>query len=121
MRKLGNYEIVASCYADALELYRGLDDRLGQAHTLNFLGIAQHVSDDYLAAEDTLKGALDLYRDLGHRLGQAEVLNNLGIITRSPIPPRPALTTSRPLRLRATSPRFSRRPARSRASATAKF
>ena len=36
------------------------------------------MSDDYLAAEDTLKGALDLYRDLGHRLGQAEVLNNLG-------------------------------------------
>ena len=73
-----DYEIVASCYADALKLYRGLDDRLGQDHTLNFLGIAQHVSDDYLAAEDTLKGALDLYRDLGHRLGQAEVLNNLG-------------------------------------------
>jgi hypothetical protein len=32
---------VASYYADALELYRGLDDRLGQAHTLNYLGITR--------------------------------------------------------------------------------
>ena len=77
-QETGDYETVASCYADALELYRDLDDRLGQAHALNYLGIAQNVSDDYPAAEDTLADALKLYRDLGHRLGQAEVLNNLG-------------------------------------------
>ena len=69
---------VASLYSEALELYRSLENRLGQAHTLNYLGIAQHVSDDYLTAEATMTDALELYRDLGHRLGQAEVLNNLG-------------------------------------------
>ncbi len=52
--------------------------RLGQAHALNYLGIAQYVSDDYLAADSTMGEALQLYRELGHRLGQAEVLNNLG-------------------------------------------
>jgi transcriptional regulator with XRE-family HTH domain len=111
-RLTGDYVAAAATLARALDVCVSADDQHGQAKPLVALGIVQRLTVSYPTATTTLMQALELHDKAGDRLG---------LITRSPIPPRPALTTSRPLRLRAASPRFSRRPARSRASATAKF
>jgi hypothetical protein len=71
--------LVMSLLGESLELCRGLNDRLGQASSLSYLGTFQHelASDDF-AANSCLSEALRLYDELGHRLGIAEVLIRLG-------------------------------------------
>ena len=51
---------------------------LGQAQTLNDLGVLQQETGDYPAAAASHRQALALFRDLGNLLGQAEALNRLG-------------------------------------------
>ncbi len=57
-----------------------LGDRLGQAGTLNDLGVVRRLTGDYPAATQALERALGIYRDLGDRLGQANALHNIGIV-----------------------------------------
>ena len=64
--------------ASALDLYRGLGHRLGEAVTLGDIGILQRLTGDYPAAATSLRQSLELNRDLGSRLGQAKALNSLG-------------------------------------------
>ena len=70
----------AASHQQALELYRDLGDRLGQASALDNLGRVQRETGEYTAAAASHQQALALYRDLGHRAGQALAITNLGTV-----------------------------------------
>jgi tetratricopeptide (TPR) repeat protein len=63
---------------EALELWRQLGDRLGQAWALGDLGMVHQETGEYPAAAACLEEALELHRDLGSRHGEIMVLNDLG-------------------------------------------
>lgn len=77
--------------AEALDLYRSLGDRpgdageagraaeAGEAGALVELGIARGMTSDFRGAQELLRQALDLYRSLGDRPGEAYALRILGI------------------------------------------
>ena len=67
----GDYPAAAQDLEQALDIYRDLGDRLGQAHALDDLGVVRRMTGDYPAAAQVLEQALGIYRDLGDRLGQA--------------------------------------------------
>ena len=54
-----------------------LGDRLGQAHTFNFLGKLYNQTGEDHAAGQALNAALELYGDLGDAIGKANALNAL--------------------------------------------
>lgn len=81
-RVFGNYAAATTSLEQALDLYRELDDRAGQASALNNIGILRYLAGDYPAATDSHTRALDLYRAVGDRLGQANALNDLGVVQR---------------------------------------
>jgi hypothetical protein len=62
----------------ALDIYRDLGDRLGQANALHGLGVVAERTGPYPAAAGALEEALGIYRDLGDRLGQTRFLMRLG-------------------------------------------
>ena len=64
-RLTGDYPAAAASQQQALELFRDLGDRLGQASALNELGIVQQLTGDYPAAAASHQQALELFRDLG--------------------------------------------------------
>ncbi|HEY1616533.1 MAG TPA: BTAD domain-containing putative transcriptional regulator [Streptosporangiaceae bacterium] len=67
----------------ARDIYRGIGDRLGEAHTLYSLGIVSQSRDDGLCgAADLLEQALGSYRVIGDRLGEASALCSLGAVRR---------------------------------------
>ena len=69
-------------YRQALELYRGLGHRLGQADALWGLGAVALDQGDYPRAGEAFRQALELSQGLGHRRGQAEALGGLGQVAR---------------------------------------
>ena len=62
----------------ALEIYRALGNRHGEANALTDLGRVRRLTGDYAGADDAHTQALELYRALGHRLGEASALTDLG-------------------------------------------
>ena len=77
-RLTGNYPAAARDLQEALDIYRDLGDRPGQADALTYLGVVRWATGDYPAAARALEEALDISRYLGDRLGQADALTNLG-------------------------------------------
>lgn len=69
-------------HAAALRAARKSGDRLGEAETLNNLGVIQRLTQDYPSAVDSLTAAMDIYHGLGNRLGEANTLNYLGVVQR---------------------------------------
>ncbi|GAX40934.1 putative TPR domain protein [Tolypothrix sp. NIES-4075] len=66
------------CYQQALELYRDIGDRLGEANTLQAIGdVLQFLkrSDEALSRYES---ALQFYREIGDRLGEANTLQAIG-------------------------------------------
>jgi tetratricopeptide (TPR) repeat protein len=78
MQLMADDTAAAASAAQALQLYRDLGDRAGQAEALSQAGFVHMVTDDYPAAIAELCQALELFGELGHRRGQGEVLNTLG-------------------------------------------
>ncbi len=91
------YWFVRSQQAYALALYGDFSSAIGILHdlqeqldleapawlagdTLNFLGIAYEVAEEYDKAEQALRAALDTFHAIGHLRGIAFSTNNLGII-----------------------------------------
>ncbi|MFF3098530.1 tetratricopeptide repeat protein, partial [Streptomyces cyaneofuscatus] len=64
----------------ALELYQQLEDRLGQANALNYLGSVARMREDLPTAEELLRQAMKLYRELEDHHGQARTLALLGSV-----------------------------------------
>ena len=58
-RLTGDYPAAAASHQQALELFRDLGDRAGQAHALNELGLVQQLTGDYPAAAASHQQALD--------------------------------------------------------------
>ena len=79
---IGDYPAATASQTQALQLYRDLGDRQGQAWALNNLGAVQQCTGDYPAATASQAQALRLFRDLGDRRGQAWALNQLGLVER---------------------------------------
>ena len=83
-RLSGDYPAAAASCKQALELFRDLGHRYGQANAIGNLGVVQSRTGDYPAAAASLTQALGMFRDLGDREAQAEVLNDLGdLLSRS--------------------------------------
>ncbi len=68
----------ASSAEAALDLYRSLGDRPGEASVLLCLGAVRVSAGDYADAAAQFAEALRIYRELGSRPGQASALGNLG-------------------------------------------
>jgi hypothetical protein len=74
-RLTGHYPGADDLLGQALDLYRAVGHRHGQANALFGLGRMLVLTGDHPGADDLLGQALDLYRTLGTRLGQAGTLN----------------------------------------------
>jgi tetratricopeptide (TPR) repeat protein len=64
----------------ALEIFRALGDRRGQALTLNGVGLTQARSGDEAGAVDSYETAVSLLTELGDSHGAGRVLANLGAV-----------------------------------------
>ena len=62
----------------ALDLYRSLDDRGGEAASLDKIGGVYYLTSETQKALDTFNQALQLHQSLGERSGEAAALNNIG-------------------------------------------
>ena len=80
LRVHGYWDQAAALNQAALATAQQADDRVGQASTLEQLGILEWLTGDYAAATTSLQQALGLFRDLGEQLGQASILNQLGAV-----------------------------------------
>jgi tetratricopeptide (TPR) repeat protein len=67
-------------YRQSLRLYRDAGDRVGEALTLNAIGLAYYELRELQKALEHYEQALQLARALGDRSSEAETLNNLGRI-----------------------------------------
>jgi tetratricopeptide (TPR) repeat protein len=63
----------------ALDLFRTVGDRLGEANTLQAIGDVQRFRDENDAALESYQAALGLFRTVGSRLGEANTLKAIGM------------------------------------------
>ena len=63
---------------EALDLFRAVGSRLGEANTLKAIGDVQRFRDEYDQALESYAAALDLFRAVGDRLGEANTLQAIG-------------------------------------------
>jgi tetratricopeptide (TPR) repeat protein len=73
-------EAALDSYRQALDLFRAVGDRLGEANTLKAIGDVQRFKDENEAALDSYRQALDLFRAIGSRLGEANTLQAIGFM-----------------------------------------
>ncbi|WP_214325727.1 AfsR/SARP family transcriptional regulator [Nonomuraea sediminis] len=73
-----DHEPARKANLQALELFREIGDRFGEAVTLDYLGIVHERLGQYADAADLHRQALELSREIGSRGGEADALNNLG-------------------------------------------
>jgi predicted ATPase len=66
-------------FAEALDVFRSLKDKDGEAAALNSLGVVMRSLGDLDAAEKFFEAAIDLRRDLGDEGGLSTATSNLGI------------------------------------------
>ncbi|MEX2498047.1 MAG: CHAT domain-containing tetratricopeptide repeat protein [Wenzhouxiangellaceae bacterium] len=79
-RDAGRREDAALAYADALALYRRVDDLRGQAAALNSLGLVAWRQGRPVEATPRFEQALAIRRTLGEAFASAAILNNLGLL-----------------------------------------
>ena len=77
-RVVDDYPAAASSLEQALALFTGLGDRLGQADTLMNIGALKRTTGDLPSAIACHETALALFSDAGQAAGEASVLNHLG-------------------------------------------
>jgi DNA-binding SARP family transcriptional activator/Tfp pilus assembly protein PilF len=88
---LGESEGARDAAARALDIFRGLDDRAGEAEALRELGFVHWRTEAYAEALECTRAALALHRSLGDVSGEATALHNLAEIHRGLGSPRQAL------------------------------
>lgn len=79
-RLRSDYDSANTILTRALELYRGLGSRLGEANVSLMLGIVRYSVGDYPGAVTLFEDALSQYVELGDRRGEANALLQLGIV-----------------------------------------
>ncbi|BCX02892.1 MAG: hypothetical protein KatS3mg053_0830 [Candidatus Roseilinea sp.] len=73
-----NLDAALASYAQALDLFRAVGDRLGEANVLTAIGDVQQFRDERDAALASYAQALDLFRAVGAKLGEANVYLAIG-------------------------------------------
>jgi tetratricopeptide (TPR) repeat protein len=71
---------VIAKFEQALKLYREASDRLGEARTLNNIGLIYSELGEKQKALEYYSQALPLVRAVGNRGGEATTLNNIGLV-----------------------------------------
>ncbi len=74
----GEAERARAMLHEALDLFRAVGDRLGEANTRKAIGDVQRFQDDNQAALQSYAQALALFRAVGDRLGEANPLKAIG-------------------------------------------
>jgi tetratricopeptide (TPR) repeat protein/transcriptional regulator with XRE-family HTH domain len=80
LRSQGHWDQALTLHHSALEVAREIGTRQAEARALTDLGDMQYLTDDYPAAEASLRTALRICGDLDDRLGQADALRELGAV-----------------------------------------
>ena len=80
--KVSQFSEALASWQSALDIYRGLGNRAGEATTLGNIGIIYRLQGSYAEALDYYQQSLVLKRELGDRAGEATTLGNIGIIYR---------------------------------------
>lgn len=76
------YDAARSRFSSALEIFRNGDDRIGEALSLNNLGLVEYADahGDITSAKEFWRQALEVHRALRDKRGIAQVLTNLGAV-----------------------------------------
>ena len=69
----GDFDRAASAYAEAMALYRGLDDPAGLADAYYNVGFVEMITHRTEAAQRLLEASLGIYDQIGERSGQTKV------------------------------------------------
>jgi tetratricopeptide (TPR) repeat protein/transcriptional regulator with XRE-family HTH domain len=77
---LADMRAARASLTEALALYGGLADPVGEGHALSHLGAADHSTGDYDAAARNWLAARTLYQRAGDTRGEAEVTHRLGVV-----------------------------------------
>ncbi|MBE9042501.1 tetratricopeptide repeat protein, partial [Oscillatoriales cyanobacterium LEGE 11467] len=72
------YEVAIESCRQALEIYREIGDRVGEAASLNHMGVAIEYQGQYQQAITLYQQALEIVREIDDRSGESTSLNNLG-------------------------------------------
>lgn len=78
LRLDGPWPLAIRLHRRAATIAEHSNDRVGQAHALNDLGMVRYATGDYPGTADLVRQALAIYRDVGDRVGQAHALSSLG-------------------------------------------
>ncbi len=81
LRREGDVEGAVRVLQDALNDFRELGERRGEAEALRLIGIARQYQRVFPQAEDSTSAALAIFRELDDRRGQAWALQNLAWIS----------------------------------------
>ena len=82
LRGQGRLEDAVEPIEEALEIFRRVGDRRGEAVTLNRLGLTQARIGDEAGALDSYEAAVAILTELGDSHGAGRVLANLGALQR---------------------------------------
>jgi tetratricopeptide (TPR) repeat protein len=78
----GDYRGAAEAQEEALDIYRAISHRGGQANALTDLGSVRRVTGDHRGAAEALEKALDISREISYRHGEVQILNETGALYR---------------------------------------
>ena len=67
-------------YARAIEIYRQVGARIGEANTLQAIGLVMSQQGNHRQAIPMVEQSLNIYREIGDRYNQANVLKNLAVL-----------------------------------------
>ena len=73
----GDYPGATDAQSRALEIFRQIGDRPGEANALHELGRVLTLTGDIAGAQDAQTRALEIFREIGDRLGEANALHEL--------------------------------------------
>lgn len=73
-----NEEAMAS-YSEAMSIFRELDEKKGEADTLNNFGTV-YLGIDFKRALQYYEDSLKIYNEIGNKVGASKVCNNIGIL-----------------------------------------
>ncbi len=79
-RTQGHWDQAMTLHHSALDVAREVGAKQAEARLLTDLGDMQYLSDNYPAAEESLRTALRICTELDDRLGQADALRELGAV-----------------------------------------
>ena len=76
--RVSQFREALQSWEQALEIYRAIQDKLGEANALGNLGIVYRELGDYPRAIEFHQQSLAIKREIGNRLGESNTLGNLG-------------------------------------------